>query len=232
MNHNSSQPRFQPRHTPSTAYDRLINNSQFNQPLSDPYNYQQNQDPPVRPTQRRINESNPYYFSRSNEDLLSSPFDSIRQNPQQAYTSLIPPLFTSGFGPESDFLQTATLSNPLRRSYDAVNDSADMHPNFPMTRPYPAEPRRYQEQPQPQYRTTFQTQHQPQPQPQQQQQPPDTNQTFINPNIIYLNEFGVPTEPYPQQPFREPGHLCKSSIFIFICFHHWKKVVHSINFTL
>jgi hypothetical protein len=151
-------------------------------------------------------EPGPLQFSRSNEDLLSSPFDSMHYSTQPQYSSLIPPTFGSRIRTDSDFVQPNKYSSPLRRSYDALNDFADMHQSFPTTRPYPPEQQRKQ-QPQPQqqqqqqppyYRSTYQTQHQPQ---SQQQQPTYVNQSFINPNIVYTNEYGAPTDHYkPNAP--------------------------------
>jgi hypothetical protein len=142
-------------------------------------------------------EPGPSNFSRSSEDLLSSPFDSIHFNNQPPYSSLIPPSFGRDFRTDSDFVQPTKYSSPLRRSYDALNDFPDMHQSFPTNRQYPSEQQRQQpqqqqrQQPQqqPYYRSTYQTQHQ----PQTQQQP-----TYANPNIVYLNEYGVPTD--HQQP--------------------------------
>jgi hypothetical protein len=149
-------------------------------------------------------EPGPSNFSRSSEDLLSSPFDSIHFNNQPQFSSLIPPSFGSDFRTDSDFVQPTKYSSPLRRSYDALNDFPDMHQSFPTNRQSPFEQQRQQpqqqqrqqpqQQQQPYYRSTYQTQHQ----PQSQQQPTYANQNFANPNIVYLNEFGVPTD--HQQP--------------------------------
>jgi hypothetical protein len=159
-------------------------------------------------------EPSPSNFSRSSEDLLSSPFDSMRYSAQPQYTSLIPPSFGSGFRTDSDFVHPNKYSSPLRRSYDALNDFADMHQSFPTTRPYPSDQQRQQQQQQqqqpPYYRSTYQTQHQPQPQQQQQQQPPYVNQTNYNPNIVYTNEYGVPLDHYQPNTFQGTGgNLCK-----------------------
>jgi len=198
--------RFQPRHSPGPAYDRVISNSQFNQPVNDHSSYQTYQEPQHRPSQQRMYEPNPSNFSRSNEDLFSSPFDSMRYSTQTPYSSLIPPTFGSGFRNDSDFVQPTKYSSPLRRSYDALNDFADMHHSFPTTRPYPPE---QQQQQQPSYRSTYQTQYQPQSQ-QQQQQPTYVNQTYINPNIVYTNEYGVPMDHYQPNTFQGTGsNTCK-----------------------
>jgi hypothetical protein len=207
----NSASRFQPRQSPSTAYDRVITNSQFNQPLNDRSSYQQQEPPPPqqqqqRHAQQRMYEPGPSHFSRSSEDLLSSPFDSIRYSTQPQYTSLIPPSFGSGYRPESDFVQTNKYTSPLRRSYDALNDFTDMHQSFPTTRQHPAE--QQQQQQQPYYRTTYQTQHQPQSQ-QQQQQPTYVNQSYINPNIVYTNEYGAPTDRYQPNAFQGTGNVGK-----------------------
>jgi hypothetical protein len=211
MNMNLSN-RFQPRPSPSTHYDRILTNPQFNQPVNDRTSYQQFQDPQLRPTHQRIYESTPLNFSRSNEDLLSSAFDPARFNTQSHYTTLIPPSFGGAFRPESDFVQASKYTNPLRRSFDALNDFPDMNQSFSTMRQYPLEQQQQQQQQQPYYRSTYQTQHQPQ------QQPAFTNQTFINPNIVYTNEYGVPTEHYHPNTFQEPGHFCKLNLFAFV--HH------------
>jgi len=154
-------------------------------------------------------EPGPSNFSRSSEDLLSSPFDSIHFNNQPPFTSLIPPSFDSDFRTNSDFVQPTKYSSPLRRSYDALNDFPDMHQSFPTNRQSPFEQQRQQpqqqqrqqpqqqqqrqqpqQQQQPYYRSTYETQHQP--------QPTYANQNYANPNIVYLNEYGVPTD--HQQP--------------------------------
>ena len=167
-------------------------------------------------------EPGPSNFSRSNEDLFSSPFDSMRHSTQTPYSSLIPPEFRSGFR-DSDFVEPGKYSSPLRRSFDALNDFADMHQSFPTTRPYPPEQQQQQQQ-QPYYRSTYQTQHQPQPQSQQQQQqqqqPSYVNQAYINPNIVYTNEFGAPMDHYQPNTFQGTGAgICKynliSSLFLF-----------------
>jgi hypothetical protein len=196
----NSNSRFQPRQSPNAAYDRVITNSQFNQPSNDHSSYQQHQEPQHRQSQQRPYEPNPSNFSRSSEDLLSSPFDSMRYNTQPQYSTLIPPTFGSGFRTDSDFVHPTKFSSPLRRSYDALNDFADMHQSFPTTRQYPPEQQRQQEQQQPYYRSSYQTQHPPQ--PQQQQQPSYANQTYINPNIVYTNEYGVPTDHYQPNAFQ------------------------------
>lgn len=203
--------RLQPRQGPNTAYDRVINNSQFNQPLND-RSYQTIQDPQARPPQQRMYDQGPSQFSRSNEDLLSSFPDSMRYSGQPQFTSLIPPTFGSGFRPESDFLQSSKYTSPLRRSFDALNDFADMQQSFPTQRQYPSEhpQQQQQQQQQPYYRSSYQTQHQPQPQQQQyQQQPTYSNQTYFNPNIVYTNEYGVPTDQHPPNTFQERGQFCK-----------------------
>ncbi|CAF5194341.1 unnamed protein product, partial [Rotaria sp. Silwood1] len=89
------------------AYDRMNTNSQFNQPFNDYPSYQQYQgpqyqepqyqepqyqepqyqEPQYQRPQQRMYESGPLHFSRSSEDLLSSPFDSMRYNTQPQYTS-------------------------------------------------------------------------------------------------------------------------------------------------
>jgi hypothetical protein len=157
-------------------------------------------------------EPNPSNFSRSNEDLFSSPFDSMRPSAHIPYSSLIPPTYSSGFRNDSDFVQPTKYSSPLRRSYDALNDFADMHQSFPTTRPFPSEQQQQQQkqqQQQPYYRSTYQTQHQPQSQ-QQQQQPTYVNQAYINPNIVYTNEYGVPMDHYQPNTFQGTGsNLCK-----------------------
>jgi len=209
--------RFQPRRSPGPTYDRVITNSQFNQPFNDRSSYQTYQEPQYRHPQQQMYEPGQSNFSRSNEDLFSSPFDSIRHSTQTPYSSLIPPSFGSGFRLNSDFVQPDKYSSPLRRSFDALNDFADMHQSFPTTRPYPSEQQHQQQQPQPQpqqqqqqqqqqqpyYRSTYQTQHRPQ--SQQQQQPAYVNQAYINPNIVYTNEFGAPTDRYQPNTFQGTG---------------------------
>ena len=145
-------------------------------------------------------EPNPSNFSRSNEDLFSSPFDSFRHSTQMPYSSLATPSFTSPFRTDSDFVNRYPSS--LRRSYDALNDFGDMHQNFPTSRPYPPEQQQQQQQQQPYYRSTYQTQHQPQSQKQQQQQPTYVNSTYTNPNIVYTNEFGAPMDHYQANNFQ------------------------------
>ncbi|UJR35488.1 hypothetical protein I4U23_028242 [Adineta vaga] len=199
----NSTSRFQPRHSPNTAYDRVINNSQFNQPLHDHSSFQQFQDPQYRPPQPRIFETNPSQLRRSNEDLLNSPYDSMHPSMQTPFTSLIPP-FGSGFASDSDFVQPIRFPTSHRRSFDALNDFPDMHQSFPSTRQYQSEqpqpqPQQQQQQQQPYYRTTYQTQHQPQP---QQQQSNYGNQAFNNPNIVYTNEFGQPADHYQPNTFQ------------------------------
>jgi hypothetical protein len=200
--------RFQPRHSPGPAYDRVISNSQFNQPFNDQPSYQTYQEPQYRHSQQRMYEPNPSNFSRSNEDLFSSPFDSMRPSAHIPYSSLIPPTYSSGFRNDSDFVQPTKYSSPLGRSYDALNDFADMHDNFRTTRPFPSEQQqqqqKQQQQQQPYYRSTYQTQHQPQSQ-QQQQQPTYVNQAYINPNIVYTNEYGVPMDHYQPNTFQGTG---------------------------
>jgi hypothetical protein len=181
--------RFQRRQSPSAAYDRVISNSHFNQPFNDHSSYQQFQEPQYRQPQQRLYEPGPTAFSRSNEDLLSSPFDSMRTSAQPQYSSLIPPTYPSGFRTDSDFVEPNKFSSPLRRSYDALNDFADMQRSFPTTQ---------QQQP-PSYRSTYQTQYQPQ---SQQQQPTYVNQAYINPNIVYTNEYGAPTDHYQPSTFQ------------------------------
>ncbi len=68
--------RFQPRQSPTTAYDRLINNSPSYQPYS-----------------HRVYESRPIHVSHSNEDLLSS-----------SKSSQKPPKINNNF--HSDFIQS------------------------------------------------------------------------------------------------------------------------------
>jgi hypothetical protein len=98
----STNSHFQPRQSPITAYDRLINHSP---------SYQ------LHPgSQYRVYESNPLHHSRSSEDLLSSPKDSIRSKK----TSIYPPTSNHGFRPDSDFIQPKKSS--LNRSYDALDD--------------------------------------------------------------------------------------------------------------
>lgn len=65
--------RFQPRQSPASAYERLIRNSQFNQPLRDSF--------PSRTNHQRVFESTPSYFSRSKDDLLDSKMDTHRSDP-------------------------------------------------------------------------------------------------------------------------------------------------------
>lgn len=183
-----SSSRFQPRHSPGPAYDRVISNSQFNQPFNDRPSFQTHQEPQFRHPSQQMYEPGPSHFSRSSEDLLNSPFDQMRYSNQPTYSSLIPPSFGSSLRNDSDFVQPTKFSSPLRRSFDALNDFGDMHQSFPTTRPYPSD---YQQQQQPYYRTTYQTQYQP-----QQQQPSYTNQNPTNPNIVYTNEYGAPTDHY------------------------------------
>jgi hypothetical protein len=143
-------------------------------------------------------EPGPLHFSRSSEDLLSSPFDTLHYNTQSQFPSFIPPSFGGDFRTDSDFVQPTKYSSPLGRSYDALNDFPDMNRDFRTTRQYPPEQQRqqpqqqHQQQQQPYYRTTYQTQHQ----PQFQQQPTYANQNYVNPNIVYTNEYGVPTDHY------------------------------------
>lgn len=198
--------RFQPRQSPSTAYDRVITNSQFNQPLNDRYSYQQVQDPQMRPNHQRMPETMPGYSSRSNEDLLSYPYESMRFSTPTQFTSMNPSS-NSSFRPQSDFLHANKFTSPFRRSFETLNDFPDVHTNIPIMRPYPPEQQQQQQQ-QPHFRSTYQTQHQPQQQYQfQQQQPTYTNQTFINPNIVYTNEFGVPADQRQPNVFNDSGYL-------------------------
>ncbi|CAF1383560.1 unnamed protein product [Adineta steineri] len=230
----NSNSRFQPRHSPNTAYDRVINNSQFNQPINDRYSQQQYQEPQYQEPQYRYSqqmyEPGPSLLSRSSDDILSSPFESMQFNDMPQYTSLIPPSFGSAFRNDSDFVQPTTFPSPLlRRSFDALNDFPDMRQSFPTFRQYPSEQsqqrpqpppsqqqqqqqpppppppppqQQQQQQQQPFYRTTYQTQHQPQPQ----QQPTYANQAYINPNIVYTNEYGVPTDHYQQNTYQGAGN--------------------------
>ncbi|CAF1368709.1 unnamed protein product [Adineta ricciae] len=192
----NSNARFQPRHSPNTAYDRVIHNSQFNQPTHDYPSYPQYQDSQFRHSPSRMYDSNLSQLRRSHEDLLSTPFESLHTN-TQPFSSFMSP-FGSGFPNDSDFIQPMRFSSPNRRSFDALNDSPDMHQNFPSTRQYQSEQPQPQQQ-QPNYRTTYQTQYQPQ---SQQQQPNYGNQSFYNPNIVYTDEFGQPTDHYHQNTFQ------------------------------
>ena len=196
--------RFLPRQSPNPSYDRVIHNSQFNQPLNDRVSYQQYQEPQFRQPQQRMYQPGSANFSRSSEDLLNTPFDPMGYGPQPTFASLIPPSFGTGFRPESDFVHGNKFTSPLRRSYDALNDFADMHQSFPSAGPYVSE-----QQQQPQYRTSYQTQHQPQPQQQQQQQPTYGNQAYMNPNIVYTNQYGVPVDHHRPHAFQETGPGCK-----------------------
>jgi hypothetical protein len=177
-------------------------------------------------------EPNPMNYSRSNEDIFSSPLDSMRYSNQMPYSSLIPPTFDSPFRNDSDFVNPTKYTSPLRRSYDALNDFADMHQSFPTTRPPPPEQQQQQQQQQqPYYRTTYQTQHQPQPQ----QQPSYVNQPYINPNIVYTNEYGAPMDHYQPNTFQGTGsNMCKYSLNFYssialwsrpILFRHFKKIL-------
>ncbi len=157
----------------------------------------------------------------------------MRYSTQPQFTSLIPPTFTSGFRNDSDFVQPTKFTSPLRRSYDALNDFADMQQSFPTTRPYPSE---QQQQQQPYYRSTYQTQHQPQSQQQQQQpqqqqqqqqQPGYANQAYINPNIVYTNEYGVPVDHYRPTTFQGTGgNACKSCFVLIV---HLQVTLHFIS---
>ena len=177
--------RFQRHPNPNTAYDRVISNSQFNQPL-----YSQFQEP----QQRLYEPLNPFNFSRSSEDLLSSPFDSRRRDVQPQYSSLIPPSsLNNRLQNDSDFFQPNKYSVPLRRSYDALNDYTDMNPT---TQQYP-----FEQQP-PFYRSSYQTQHQPRFEQQ--------TENFMNPNITYTNEYGSPVDPYQPSNIQGTGNsTCK-----------------------
>ena len=126
-----STSRFQPRYSPVAAYDRLIHNSQFNQPLPERFPSHHHPEASVRHLQQRMYDSIPAHFSRSNEDLLNSAMDTSRPKPTR----------------DSDFLQPSKYASHLRRSFDALND-------FPLNRPKATfEP----QQPQPTYRSTFTT---------------------------------------------------------------------------
>jgi hypothetical protein len=205
---NNSTSRFLPRQSPNTAYSRLINNSEFNQPLYERPSYPQ---PQYRYPQQNTYEPSPLHSSRSSDDLLSTPDDMIRHSAQPQYSSMFPQNFSSGFGfrPGSDFLQdpTSKYTSPLRRSFDALNDYSDMHQHFPSSRYHPSEQQhqpQQQRQQQPYYRSSYQTQHQP--------QPTYMNQAFINPDIVYTNEHGAPMDHYqsttashPHDPSRSPA---------------------------
>ncbi|CAF4810584.1 unnamed protein product [Rotaria socialis] len=215
-----------------TTFDRPMPSSQFNQPFNDFNSYQTHQEPQFyQQPQQRIYEPGSSHFRRSSEDLLSSPFDSNRFTTLPQYTSFIPSTFGSAFRTDSDFVQPNKFSNNFRRSFDALNDFADMHQSFPMSQQYPFEQQQSQLQPQPQsqpqlqpqlqpqqqqqqqqqqpyYRSTFQTQYQPQ--PQQPQQPTYANQAYINPNIIYTNEYGTPMDHYQSNTSQGNGNnSCK-----------------------
>ena len=207
--------RFQPRQSPGPAYDRVISNSQFNQPFSDRPSYQTYQEPQYRHPNQQMYEPGPSHYSRSSEDLLNPSFDSMRYANQPSYSSLIPPSFNGPLRNDSDFVHPSKYSSPLRRSFDALNDFGDMQQNFPTNRPYQSDyqqPRQQQQQPPPQYRTTYETQYQPQ---QQQQQP-----NYTNPNIIYTNEFGAPTDRYQTTG----SNICK---YIFLSFSSY---LHHVSF--
>ena len=135
--------RFQPRYSPVTAYDRLINNSQFNQPLQGRFPSHLYDDTSVRHPQQRMNEPSPSYFSRSNDDLLNSSMDTSRPKPTRDYRA------------ESDFLQPNKYASRLRRSYDALNDYPDSYQSFPTRRPQASF--EHQQQQQPTYRSTYTT---------------------------------------------------------------------------
>lgn len=209
-------------------------NAQFNQPFDDYPSFPTFQEPRYRqPFQQRMYEPGSTHFSRSSEDLISPSNDSTRYTAQPQFTSFAPPPFGSEFQNDSDFFQPSKFSNNFRRSYDALNDFPDMRQSFPINQQYP-----YEQSPQqPYYRTTFQTQHQPQQQPQhppqyqaqnppqyppqrqpqqpqQQQQPTYANSTFINPNIIYTDEYGTPMDRREantsQSMGNKPSKLCFS----------------------
>ncbi|CAF1267831.1 unnamed protein product [Adineta steineri] len=133
-----STSRFQRRNSPIPAYDRLIQNSLFNEPCYDRPSYQE---PQYYHSQQRIYEPRSLHTSRSSEDLLSSPpTDSTRSNNQSRNTTYYSPIFNSGFQSDSDFIEPNKYNtNSIRRSYDALNDSPDGEKKFPINRPYPSE---------------------------------------------------------------------------------------------
>ena len=93
----TSQRRFQPRPSAMSAYDRLIRNSQFNQPSRDsfPTRHSPPQSDFIHRTHQRVHEASTPYYSRSNDDLLHANID--RTRPKEH----------------------------LRRSFDILNDLSD-----------------------------------------------------------------------------------------------------------
>ncbi|CAF1649746.1 unnamed protein product [Adineta ricciae] len=114
--------RFQPRHSPVPSYDRLIQNSHFNQPFYQETPYQSFQPP--------MYDSKPLHPSRSIDDLLSPSMSSMRAKNSLRNSTYFSPLINNGFPSDSDFVD-------FNRHMDAFHDFPDTHHNFPANRPYP-----------------------------------------------------------------------------------------------
>ncbi|CAF0881118.1 unnamed protein product [Rotaria sordida] len=163
-----SKGRLRPRQTLTTAYDRLINNSQLNQPYKDPFFHEIYQEPQYHHFQHRTYEPNSLHMSRSSEDLLSLPNDSINSNIQSKNISHYSSIFNNnGFQHDSDFMQPNKYTNSLRRSYDVLNDIPNTNKKFSINQQYPSEQQSY-------YRPTYVT------------------ETTINPNVVYSTEHHIP----------------------------------------
>ncbi|CAF3912736.1 unnamed protein product [Rotaria sp. Silwood2] len=162
-----SKGRFQPRQNLTTAYDRLLNDSQFNQPYNDRFFHQTHQEPQYRHFQQRTYEPNSLHISRSSEDLLSTPSDFIHSDTQSHNTSHYPSAYNNGFRSDSDFVKPNKYTSHLRRSYDILNDYPDANKKFSIHQQYPSEQQTY-------YRPTYVT------------------QTTINPNVVYSTEYHTP----------------------------------------
>ncbi|UJR10447.1 hypothetical protein I4U23_014651 [Adineta vaga] len=138
--------RFRPRHSPIASYDRLIQNSHFNQPLHERPLYQ---DTPYHSFHSPMYDSKPLHPSRSTDDLLSSPMDTMRSKRQSRNSTFFPSFPNNGFRSDSDFVDFDNYMDALHRSHDALHDFPDGHQNFPINRPCPFE------QQQSDYRSSF-----------------------------------------------------------------------------
>ncbi|CAF4598177.1 unnamed protein product [Rotaria sp. Silwood1] len=162
-----SKGHFQPRKNLTTAYDRLIQDSQFNQPYNDRFFHQIDHEPQYHHFQQRTYEPNSLHISRSSDDLLFTPNDFIRSNIQSKNTSHYPSTFNNGLRSDSSFIQTNKYTQPLRRSYDILNDFSDENKKFSTNQQYPSEQQSY-------YRPTYVT------------------KTVINPNVVYSTDYHTP----------------------------------------
>ncbi|CAF0725374.1 unnamed protein product [Didymodactylos carnosus] len=204
-NNNNGSRGIHARQSPITGYDSLINNSTFQHPLNEipRQSYRSSLHPQYpRNSQYTGSQSNTneptIQASRSSEDLLNhrqsspDPMASMRTGGRgNGFGSMYPPSFDSHYRyPSSDFLQRK-YDSPLRRSYDALNDYSDMNfGNFPSAWPD----------------SSFTNTH-----PMYTQQPPPqpsyVNHAYINPNIVYTNEHGLPTDTYYPQSSQKNEYI-------------------------